>query len=325
MKAAVYDNYGAPEVVRIAELPTPVPNDNEILVKVMAVTINTADSRIRAAKFPPGFSLPARLIFGIIKPRRKVLGSTFAGVIEAVGKNVKDFRVGSQVFGMSGLKMSAHAEYVTVSENSATIEKPATLRFAEAAALPFGGTTALYYLRDLAKIKPSQSVLINGASGAVGTNLVQLAKYYGAKVTAVCSKENHELVKSLGADKAIDYKTEDFLISDEQYDVIVDAIGNLPIAKAKQRLAQNGLLLLVVAGLKDMIMPGKNVLQGTAPERKEDLEFLAKLVEEGKLKVVVEKVYKFDEIVAAYNHVDKGHKKGNVVLSMDKITLRKGI
>lgn len=316
MKAAVYENYGPPEVVHISEVEKPIIKDDEVLVKISATSVNTSDSRVRGANFPPGFSFPARLIFGLFKPRKKILGGTFAGTIEEVGTDVKNFQVGDTVFGMTGMKMAAHAEYINVSESKAIVKMPKTLSFIEAAGLPFGGTTALYYLRDLAKIKEGQKILINGASGAVGTNAIQIAKYYGAEVTAVCSSANHELVKSLGADEVIDYNKENFLEKDQKYDLILDTIGSLPIKETKERLNENGLLLLVVAGLKDMILPGKNVVQGTAPERKEDLVFLLGLVTSGKLKVVIDKVYKLEEIVEAHKHVDTGHKKGNVVISI---------
>lgn len=314
MKAAVYENYGPPEAVHVSEVEKPIIKDDEVLVKISATSVNTSDSRVRGAKFPPGFSLPARLVFGLFKPRKKILGGTFAGTVEAVGMDVKSFQVGDTVFGMTGMKMAAHAEYISVSENKAIVKMPENLGFNEAAGLPFGGTTALYYLRDLAKIKEGQKILINGASGAVGTNAIQLAKYYGAEVTAVCSSANHELVKSLGADYVIDYNKENFLEKDQKYDLILDTIGSLPIRETKERLNENGLLLLVVAGLRDMIFPGKNVVQGTAPERKEDLVFLLELVTSGKLKVVIDRVYKLEEIVEAHKHVDTGHKKGNVVI-----------
>lgn len=316
MKAAVFKQYGPPEVVSIAEVAKPQEKDNEILVKVHATAVNASDSRIRAARFPAGFAFPARLVFGLFKPRNAVLGGVFSGVVEAVGKDVKSFEVGDAVFGMTGMKMAAHAEYLTVREDNAVLKKPEALSFVDAAALPFGATTALYYLRDLAGIKAGQTILINGASGAVGTNAIQLAKYYGAEVTAVCSAENHDLVKSLGADKVIDYKKVDFLADPEKYDLILDTIGSLDVNKARERLTENGRLLLVVAGLKDMILPKSGVLQGTAPEKKEDLSFLLKLVTEGKLKAVIDKVYPLDKIVEAHRHVDTGHKKGNVVVTL---------
>jgi len=316
MKAAVYEKYGPPEVIHLAEVQKPIHKDNELLVKVISSAVNSADSRVRSSNFPPGFGFFARLIFGITSPNNKILGTTFAGIVEAVGKDVKDFKVGDDVFGLTGMKMSSHAEYLTVAEDKAIILKPKNLSFNEAAALPFGATTALYFLRDLAKITQDQKILINGASGAVGTNAIQIAKFYGANVTALCSGANHDLVKSLGADKIIDYQKTNFLLADEKYDLILDTVGNLPISETKNKLTSNGKLLLVVAGLKDMILPKKNVLQGTSPERKEDLVFLVKLFEEGKLKVVIDKVYSLNEIVEASRHVDSGHKKGNVVISI---------
>jgi NADPH:quinone reductase-like Zn-dependent oxidoreductase len=317
MKAAVYENYGPPEVVHIADVVKPQPKDGELLIKVNAAAVNTSDARIRGAKFPPGFSFPARLVFGLFKPRKKILGGTFAGTIEAVGKNVINFKVGEKVFGMTGLSMAAHAQYLTISENKAVVKIPNNLSFEEAAALPFGATTALYYFRDLAKIKKGQKILINGASGAVGTNAIQLAKYYGAEVTAVCSDLNHDLVKSLGADKVINYTKENFLLSNQKYDLILDTVGNLTLNQTREKLNENGFLLMVVAGLKDIIFSKQNVLEGTTPEKKEDIEFLIELINSSKLKVVIDKVYKLDEIVEAYKHVDTGHKKGNIVVSIN--------
>jgi NADPH:quinone reductase-like Zn-dependent oxidoreductase len=316
MKAAIYQEYGTPEVVTLAEVSTPTPQDNEILVKVHAAAVNVSDTRIRAARFPEGFGFLARLAFGLFKPRNHVLGSAFSGVVVATGNQVENFQVGDAVFGMTGMKMSAHAEFLAVQADKAVVKKPESLSAEDAAALPFGGTTALYFLRDLGHIKSGETVLINGASGAVGTNAVQLAKYYGAQVTAVCSADSYELVKSLGADTVIDYKKVNFLKEKEKYDVIVDTVGNLPISEARKCLTDSGRLLLLVAGLKDIIFPQKNVRQGTAPEKPEDLEFLSKLVVDQKLKVVLGKVYKLDQIVEAHKYIDTGHKKGNVVVSM---------
>jgi NADPH:quinone reductase-like Zn-dependent oxidoreductase len=319
MKAAIYTEYGAPEVVKIKEVAKPVPGDNEILIKIHATTITAGDWRARSLKMPDGFGLFGPLAFGINGPRQPILGMELAGVIESIGKDVTQFKVGDEVFAFVGIKMGCHAEYRTMPADGPVAKKPQNLSFEEAAALSFGGTTALYFLRK-ANIKKGDKVLINGASGCVGTATAQLAKYYGATVTGVCSAGNFELVKSLGATKVIDYTKEDFASNGETYDVIVDTVGNAPFSRVEDSLKSGGRLLRVLGSVSDLLphwLPdGKKIISGSGPELLTDLVFLAQLAAEGVYKPVIDRVYALEEIVEAHRYVDAGHKKGNVVIKL---------
>ncbi len=242
MKAIVYTEYGSPDVLRLKEVEKPTPQDNEVLIKVKATSVTTGDCNARGFVFvPPGFGPLARLMFGLRKPKRTILGTELAGEIEAVGKAVTLFKKGDQVFGATGTRLGAYAEYVCIPEAGALASKPANLTYQEAAAIPFGAATALYFLRDVAKIQRGQKILIIGASGGVGTYAVQLAKYYGAEVTGVCSTANVALVKSLGADKVIDYTQQDFTQNGETYDIIFDmVVARIRFHGAKARSSQTG-------------------------------------------------------------------------------------
>ena len=318
MKAAVYHRYGPPDVVRIEEVPTPQPKAKELLVSVRATTVSAGDARLRSARVPPGFGLLMRLGFGIRGPRRPILGFEFAGEIAAVGPSASRFVPGDRVF---GTRMGSHAEYVAVSEGS-VVSMPPGLSFEDAAALVFGGMTSLFYLRDKATIQPGERVLINGASGAVGTAAVQLARHFGARVTGVCSAGNAELVSSLGAERVIDYANEDFTQGTDAYDIILDAVGNCTFARCQRALAPGGRLLLVVASLGQifgsMLRPsraGRKVLAGVSATRAEDLTFLATLVESGGFTPVIDRTYPLARIVDAHAYVDTGRKKGSVVVT----------
>jgi NADPH:quinone reductase-like Zn-dependent oxidoreductase len=318
MKAAVYRRYGPPDVVRIEEVPRPDPKTNELLVRVRATTVSAGDSRLRSAQVPPGFGVLLRLGFGIFGPRKHTLGWEFAGEVAAVGPAVARFAPGDRVF---GTRMGSHAEYVVAPESSVA-PIPPNLTFEDAAALVFGGTTGLSYLRDKAKIQPGERILINGASGAVGTAAVQLAKHFGAAVTGVCSAANAELVRSLGADRVIDYAREDFTHSDETYDVILDTVGNCTFERCKQALAPGGRLLLVVASLGQMLgamlrasRSGRQVLTGVSATRVQDLVFLGTLAESGALKPVIDRTYPLARIVDAHSYADTGRKRGSVVVT----------
>ncbi|MGF1471835.1 MAG: NAD(P)-dependent alcohol dehydrogenase [Rubrobacteraceae bacterium] len=324
MKAMVYESYGAPDVLRLRELAKPVPNDDGVLIRVNATTVTAGDVRLRGFTVPPLFWLPGRIMFGLRKPRKKVLGTELAGEIEAVGKAVTRFKEGDQVFGSTGAGMGAYAEYVCLPEDGALTTKPANMTYEEAAAVPFGATTALYYLRDLGKVRKGDKVLIYGASGGVGTAAVQLARYFGAEVTGVCGTTNLELVASLGADKVIDYTQEDFTRSGEAYDVIFDTVGKSSFSRCQGSLQHDGTYLAAVLGLKEIlhmlrtsVTGGRKVKGGVASEKAEDLVFLKGLIEEGKFRTVIDRCYPLEQLAEAHRYVERGHKKGNVVVTVD--------
>jgi NADPH:quinone reductase-like Zn-dependent oxidoreductase len=318
MKAAVYERYGSPEVVEIKEIDKPNPKDDEVLIKTHAATVTSADWRVRSLTVPTGFGLIIRLVFGISKPRQPILGSELAGVVESVGK----FKPGDAVFAFSDAAMGCHAAYKCVLQNSAIAFKPRTLSFEEAAALSFGGTTALHFLRK-SKLQRGDKILIVGASGSVGTAAVQLARYFGAEVTGVCSAVNSDLVQSLGASHVIDYTQEDFTLNAETYDVILDTTGSTSFARCKTALKENGRFLMLVASLPQMLQiplvnltSNKKIIAGTASGTAEDLRFLADLAQTGQFMPVIDTQYPFEHIVDAHRHVDSGRKKGNIILLM---------
>ena len=320
MKAIVYEAYGSPDVLQLKEVVKPIPKRNEILIKIHSTTVTTGDWRVRSLNLPPGFGFLGRLIFGIFKPRQPILGSEIAGVVESVGKDVSKFKVGDAVFSFSDAAMGCHAEYRCMGEDGPIALKPINLSFNESAPLSFGGTTALSFLRR-ANLKTGDKILINGASGGVGTAAVQLAKHFGAVVTAVCSTPNVELAKSLGADDVIDYLKEDFAKNGVKYDVIMDIAGNAPYSRSKGSLVERGYLLMVLAGLSDMLqapwismMTGIRTVVGPAFGTAEDLRYLAQLAESGKFKTIIDKCYPFEKMADAHRHVDTGHKRGNVVV-----------
>ncbi len=324
MKAITYHEYGAPEVLQLAEVATPTPKDDEVLIRIRATAVNSGDARIRGLNVPAGFGLLTRLMFGFFRPRKPILGNVLAGTVEAVGSEVANFHVGDAVFAMDSGAMGAYAEYKVMPADGAIVRKPEQLSFEEAAALPFGGTTALTFLRDMGKLQAGEKVLINGASGAVGTAAVQLAKHFGAEVTAVSSAANHELVRSLGADQVIDYKKEDFTQNGAAYDLIMDTVGNVPWSRAKGALNPGGRLLAVAGSLPDMLrMPwvaltsDKKLLAGVATESAEDLQLLAELTEAGAYRPVIDRSYPLEETAEAHRYVDAGHKRGNVVIAVE--------
>lgn len=324
MRAAVYDRYGPPDVVELREVPKPTPKDNEVLIKTHATTVTTGDWRARSLAMPAGMAFLGRLVFGISKPRRPILGTELAGEIEVVGTGATKFKAGDQVFAFSGLGMGCHAEYKCMPDDGLVALKPENLTYDEAAAISFGGTTALGFLRG-AKLQSGERVLINGASGGVGTAAVQLAKHFGASVTGVCSGANADLVRSIGADRVIDYAKEDFTRNGETYDVIVDTAGTAPYSRSKGSLTRSGRLLLVLGGLADMLQApwvsmtsSRKVIAGPAAERVEDLRFLADLARAGEFRPVIGRRYSFEEIAEAHRYVDTGHKRGNVVVTLGR-------
>ena len=324
MKAIVYTEYGPPDVLQLKEVEKPTPKNNEVLIKIRATTVSSADWRARSLIIPYGFGLISRLVFGVMRPRKSILGSAFAGEIESVGKDVTKFKIGDQVFGATGAGFGCHAQYKSLPEDGAVTQKLPNLTFEEAAAISFGGTTALVFLRNRGKIQSGEKIIIIGASGAVGSAAVQLAKHFGAEVTGVCSATNFELVKSLGADKVIDYTKEDFAQNDKTYDIIMDTVGTTTFSRIKNSLNERGRLLLVVAGLPELalipwvlITTNKKVIAGPVNEHAEDLRYLAELNEAGIFKPVIDRTYSLEQTAEAHAYVDKGHKKGNVVITVD--------
>lgn len=320
MKAIVATKYGPPEVLALKEVEKPAPKDNELLVRVHATTVNAGDCRMRSFTVPALFWLPARIALGFRQPRNPIFGMELAGEVEAVGKDVKRFKAGDQVFAATlEENFGAYAEYKCLPEDGAVVTKPENVTYAEATTLPIGANTALYFLKK-GNIQPGQKVLINGASGSVGTFAVQLAKYFGAEVTGVCSTRNVELVQSLGADQVIDYTQEDFTKKGESYDIIFDAAGKTTFSQCKRSLKSKGqylhtvMVLPEIKGLWYSMTTGKHVVGGTAAPSTEALVFLKELVEAKKLKSVIDRCYPLEQVAEAHSYVEKGYKKGNVVI-----------
>ncbi|MFA5971965.1 MAG: NAD(P)-dependent alcohol dehydrogenase [Lentimicrobiaceae bacterium] len=306
MKAIICTKYGPPEVLQIREVEKPVPKDDEVLIKIYATSVTASDCIIRGFKLPVKMWIPARLALGLIKPRKSILGLVLSGEVEKAGENVKQFKKGDKVFAHTLFQFGAYAEYICIPETSAITLMPFNTSFEEAAAIPYGGTLALYYLKK-ANIQKGQKVLIYGASGAIGTSAIQLARHFDAEVTGVCSTANMELVWSLGADTVIDYTKEDFTNTGKQYDLIFDAVGKKKSSHLlyKKALNPNGKFISV-----DDDSPGKQAVC------KANLIILKELTEKGILKPVVDRIYPLDQTKEAHRYVDKGHKKGNVIITI---------
>jgi NADPH:quinone reductase-like Zn-dependent oxidoreductase len=316
MKAIVYTKFGSPDVLHLQEVEKPTPKANEVLIKIYATAVTKEDPDMRAS---PGFN-------GFLKPRNPILGQELAGEVEAIGRGVTRFKPGDQVFGMDSF--GAYAEYKCMPENGALAIKPANLSYEDAASVPNGALTALPFLRDKGKIQSGQTVLIYGASGSVGAAAVQLAKYYGAKVTGVCSTANLEMVKSLGADQVIDYTQEDFTENGKTYDIIFDTVGKRSFSQCKGSLTDEGIYLATVPTpvmMLQALWPARSgskkvkfVAAGLRPAREKikDLVFLTELIEAGKIKAVIDRRYPLEQTAEAHRYVEQGHKKGNVIITM---------
>lgn len=317
MKAIIYQQYGSPEVLQLKDVEKPMPKAHEILLKIKATAVNSGDVRLRKAE-----PFAVRFLFGLMKPKLNILGSVFSGEVESVGSAVKFFKIGDQVFGHTDMRFGAYAEYICLPENGSLALKPANITHSEAAAIPFGGVTAWHFIKKAA-IKPQQKVLIVGASGAVGSAAVQLVKSYGAHVTGVCSTGNIALVKSIGADKVIDYTKEDFTQNDETYDLIFDTVNTISVSRSLRSLNKNGTMILSAAGLPEMIQglwisktSNRKVLTGVISHKAEDIIFLKELIEAGKFKPVIDRTYPLAQMAEAHAYVEKGHKKGNITINI---------
>src|SRR5438445_11296317 len=325
MRAVVYDRYGPPDVLRLADVERPVPKEDEVLVQVHATTVNRLDVHTREANRRGGLgvSLLSRLVSGVRRPRQRILGSEFAGEVAAVGAGVSEFAVGDRAFGNSGLRFGAHAEFMCLGEGARIAHMPAGIGFEEAAPVSDGGLNALTCLRQ-ADLRKGRTILIYGASGAIGTAGVQLARHFGADITAVCSTNNLELVKSLGADRVIDYTQEDFTQNGERYDVILDAVGKHSFKRSKGSLKPGG-MYLPTDGFENLILAlwtpwigGKKVVFQIPPRQtKQDVQFLKKLVEAGEFRAVIDRCYPLEDVIEATRYVEAEHKTGNVVLTVD--------
>jgi NADPH:quinone reductase-like Zn-dependent oxidoreductase len=324
MKAMVCTGYGPPEVLQLQEVEKPTPKDDQVLIKVFATTVSIGDTRVRSWTVPLVFWIIYRIQVGITKPKQPILGSVVAGEVEAVGKDVKRFKVGDQVFSLDINGMGAHAQYLCRPEEGALAIKPANMNYDEAAAIPHGSLTARFFLKEKGKIQRGHQVLINGASGAVGTAAVQLAKHFGAEVTGVCSTTNLALVKSLGADDVIDYTREDFTKSGRTYDIIFDAVGKSSFLRCRDSLKPGGIYLATdptVSVAFFMLWTSrfgrKRVRWALGPERAQDMDYLRELIEAGELRAVIDRRYPLEQIAEAHRYVERGHTKGNVVITVD--------
>jgi len=324
MKAIVWTKYGPPDVLQLEEVEKPAPKEDEVLIRIAATTVTAGDCEMRRLKLPILFRLPLRIYVGFRKPKRiTILGQELSGEIETAGKDVKLFKEGDQVFGTTGFGFGAYAEYVCLPSTSALAIKPANMSYEEAAAIPVGGLEALHFLRQ-GNIQSGQKVLINGAGGSIGTFAVQLARHFGAEVTAVDSAGKLDMLRSIGADQVIDYTQEDFTKSGETYDVIFDVVGKSSFSRSIKSLKQNGRYLLGNAGLTQMargrwtsMRSSKKVILGTANLNTDDLIFLKELIETGKIKTVIDRRYPLEQIAEAHQYVETGQKKGNVIITIE--------
>lgn len=325
MLAYSYTQYGSSDVIEQVTLPQPTPKPNEVLIRIYATTVSAGDWRARSLTMPKGLGLMGRLVFGITGPRKPILGTEFSGVIEAIGSEVTSYKTGDAVIGFPGAAFGAHAEFITMPEDGKLTPKPDNISFEHAAAIPFGATTAYDFLVNKAKLQQGETVLINGASGSVGSACVQIAKHLGAHVTGVCSGGNAEMVRGLGANHVLDYRTQDVVETGVQYDMVVDTVGTLPWAQAKHAIRDGGKMVLIAGITSDMFvgglkarLAGKKMVGGVASEHRDIMEAVVKLAAQGVLQPVIDRSYAFEDMKAAHVHVDTGRKKGNVVVSFSE-------
>jgi NADPH:quinone reductase-like Zn-dependent oxidoreductase len=328
MKAIVWTKYGPPDVLELRDVEKPTPKENEILIKIYATTVTAGDCEMRSLKMPIFMSLAMRLWRGLLKPRKNsILGTELSGEVEAIGQDVKRFKAGDEVFGSAGLGLGTNAQYICLPEEPGEMEggvakKPSNMTYEEAATVPFGGRDALHFLR-LGNLQPGQKILINGAGGSIGTFAVQLAKLSGAEVTAIDSTGKLDMLRSLGADQVIDYTQQDFTARDEVYDVIFDVVGTISFSRSKRSITRNGTYLLanpvrqIVSGLWTRLTSGKKVVMQTASGTIEDLIYLRELIEEGKIRTIIDRTYPLEQIVAAHRYVETGAKMGNLVITVE--------
>ena len=323
MKAVVYSKYGPPDVLKLREVDRPTPGDKEVLIRVHATSVTAADYRVRGFSVSAGFWLPARMQFGLLRPRKTILGAEVAGEVEAVGRDVRSFHPGDRVFGYDAGRFGAYAQYVCRPEDGALAELPANTTFEEAAVVPHGALAALFFLRDKGNIQAGQRVLVYGASGSVGTFAVQLARHFGAEVTGVASTGNLEMVRSLGADEVIDYTREDFTQSGRKWDIIFDTVGRTSFSRCRGSLNRGGRYLLTVFDIPQILrmlwtstVGTRRVICAVAPERKEDLLLIRELVEAGEIRPVIDRCYPLEEAAEAHRYAEKGHKRGGVVIGV---------
>ncbi len=326
MKAVIWTRYGPPDVLELRQVDKPTPKDDEVLIKIHATTVTAGDCEMRSLKFPVYLSLPMRIWLGFTRPRGTTIpGTEFSGEIESVGKDVKLFRVGDQVFGSAGLSLGTNAEYICLPERreqGSLAIKPANMTFEEAATVPFGASDALHFLRK-GDIQRGQRILINGAGGSIGTFAVQLARHFGAEVTAVDSTGKLEMLRSIGADHVIDYTQDDFIQNGETYDVIFDVVGKASLLRSRRSIKQDGTYLLanprpsqMIGGLWTGMTSRRKVVMQPASGTSEDLSLLRELIEAGKIRTVIDRSYPLDQIVEAHRYVETGQKKGNLVITV---------
>lgn len=322
MKAIIWPKYGSPDVLVLNDVEKPTPKNNDVLIRIVAATAFAGDCEMRRFDFPPSFWLPLRLYFGLIKPRMKIPGQELAGEVEAVGKEVTAFKKGDEVFAPTDMRLGAYAEYICLQSTHPIVKKPANMTYGEAATIPTGGLNALHFVRK-GNIQKGQNVLINGAAGSIGTYAVQIAKMFGAVVTAVDSTNKLDMLRSIGADEVIDYTQEDFTKNGKSYDVIIDVVGKSPYSRSVKSLNQNGRYILgnprfpgMLKGLWTSMTSSKKVIVALTGYRTEDLVFLKELVEAGKIKSVIDRRYPLEQVAEAHRYVETGQKTGNVVINV---------